>query len=127
MKTPHSTLYRYTAETIASANRLGNGTVDEQSHKLGMERGEPLIIMLDCLLKYAEAYKIRNESLLADDMVMGDYWLDSLKAVHSLLNGDGEVAMRIGRTTDSKSNGACESVFADCLTMAGFDHNTLGI
>lgn len=127
MKTPHSTLYRYSAETIAAANRIPVGVVNEQSHKLGMERGEPLIIMLDCLLKYAESYRLRNESDLADDMVMGEYWLDSLKAVHSLLNGDGQVAMHLGRTTGSKDNGACESVFADCLTMAGFDRNALGI
>ena len=62
MKTPHSTLYRYTAETVAHANKLPAGTVSEQAHKLGMTAGEPLLIALDCLLKYAEAYKVRYES-----------------------------------------------------------------
>lgn len=128
MKTPHSTLYRYSAETIAAANRISVGVVNEQSHKLGMERGEPIIVMLDGLLKYAETYRERFEGNLADDQVLGDYWLDALKAVHGLLNGDGQVAMKLNRTTDSKDNGACEQVFSDALRIAGFDdRDALGI
>lgn len=125
MKTPHSTLYRYSAETVAAANRIPLGCVNEYSHKLGMERGEPIIVMLDCLLKYAEAHHVRYNSTLAEDHVLGDIWLSALKSVHGLLDGDGAVAMMLGRTTDSKDNGACESVFADCLRMAGFDREAL--
>lgn len=125
MQTPHSTFYKYSPETITAANKLGLNTVDEQAHKKGMLEGEPLTVALDCLLKYAEAYRIRFESPLSDDGVLGDYWLDALKGLHGLLNGDGAIALRRGITTDSKSNGAMESVYWSAIEMAGFSQESV--
>lgn len=127
MKTPHSTLYRYTAETVAAANRIPNSCVNEMAHKVGMERGEPVIVMLDSLIKYAEAYRIRFESALADDPILGDQWLAALTAAKGLLDGDGALAMKFGHTTDSKDNSACEQMFEDALNLAGFNRAELGI
>lgn len=121
MKTPHSTLFRYSAETIAHANRIPVGVVNEHSHKTGMTEGEPIIVMMDCLLKYAETYRERFEVNLADDQCLGEWWLDAAKAVRRLLNGDGVVAMKRGITTDSKDNGAVEGMFWDAVRIAGFD------
>lgn len=120
MKTPHSTHYKYSSETINAANRLGVGTVDEHAHKSGMLAGEPLTVAMDCLLKYAQAYKERYESGLADDHVLGPLWLDSMKGLRGLLNGDGSEAMRLDITTDSKSNVALESVFWTAMAVAGY-------
>jgi hypothetical protein len=112
--------FRYTYATTEAARKLNRGTVDEHAHLMGMRQGEPIIVMLDCLLQYALVYKVRYEGNLADDQVLGDYWLDALKAVRGLLNGDGAVAMHRGITTDSKSNGACEDVYWEARRVAGF-------
>jgi hypothetical protein len=120
MRTPHSTLYRFAPETIAQANKVPVGTVNEKSHKLGMEHGEPLIVMMDSLIKYAEAYRERFNTLLADDYFMGEQWLQAARAVRALLNGDGVVAWKKDRSTDSKDNGAIEGMFWDAMSLAGF-------
>lgn len=127
LPTPHSTRYQYRPETIAAANKIPAGCVNEQSHKLGMEHGEPLIVILDALAWYAAAHKARYESAIGDDYVLGAKWMEALMGVHGLLNGDGAVAMASGRTTDSKDNGACEAMFEEALKVAGFDRDELGI
>jgi hypothetical protein len=127
MKTPHSTQYSFTAETIAHANRLPQDTVNERAHKTGMLMGEPLLIAMDALHKYAEAYSIRFEQPLAEDYILGPDWLASLKGLRGLLNGDGGHAMRHGSTTDSKDNGALEALFWDALKMAGYTEETAGL
>lgn len=121
MKTPHSTFYKYSAETIAQANTLPNGTVAEHAHKYGMENGEPLIVAMDCLLKYAEAYRQRFDSNLMDDYVLGPIWLDAAKGIRGLLNGDGVVAMKKDISTDTKDNGCVESMFWSALKLAGYE------
>lgn len=120
MKTPHSTFYRYTAETIAHANKLPVGTVSEQAHKYGMEQGEPLLIAMDAMLKYAQTYRNRFEGSLSEDNVLGPYWLDAVKGLRKLLNGDGQVAMAKDISTDTKDNGCIEGLFWDALKAAGF-------
>lgn len=121
MKTPHSTYYKYSPETIAQANSLPVGTVAEHAHKYGMENGEPLIVAMDCLLKYAEAYRQRFDSNLVDDYVLGPIWLDAIKGIRGLLNGDGVVAMKKDISTDTKDNGCVESMFWSAMKMAGYE------
>lgn len=125
MRTPHSTLYRFAPETIAQANKVPVGTVNEQSHKLGMEHGEPLLVMMDSLIKYAEAYRERFETQLVEDNFLGPQWLKAAAAVRALLNGDGVVAWKKDRSTDSKDNGAIEGMFWDALGLAGFTEEDL--
>ena len=125
MKTPHSTLYRYTAETIAEANKLTPDTIAEHAHKRGMTTGEPLIVAMDALLKYAESYRVRFESALAEDGVLGQEWLDAAKGVRGLLNGDGAHALLFQHGNDSKDNGCVEAVFWAALRAAGFEEKDL--
>lgn len=125
MKTPHSTFYRYSAEAIAEANKLTIGTVNEHAHKYGMENGEPLIVMMDALLKYADAYRTRFEQPLADDGVMGGPWLNAARGVRALLNGDGSIALQKNITTDTKDNGCVEAMFWAAIQRAGFKEEDL--
>lgn len=120
MKTPHSTQYRYTPETIAHANKLTVGTVSEQAHKYGMEQGEPLLIAMDAMLKYAQTYRRRFDGPLQGDYVLGDEWLAVVKGLRALLNGDGQVAMAKDITTDTKDNGCIEGLFWDAIKAAGY-------
>lgn len=125
MKTPHSTQYRYTVEAIAHANKLPAGTVSEQAHKYGMEQGEPLLIAMDALFKYADTYWMTFNSQLAQDHVLGPQWLDAVKGVRGLLNGNGQVAMAKDISTDTKDNGCIESLFWDALKVAGYEEKDL--
>lgn len=123
MKTPHSTLYRFTPEAITEANKLKAGTVSEQAHKSGMQNGDALIVAMDCLIKYAEAYRIRFDGPLADDAVLGPQWLAAARGLRYLLNGDAELAMRHNVTTDSKDNGCVEGMFWAAVRHAGFEES----
>lgn len=117
--------YHYTAATQKAAERIHAGTVSKRAHLIGLTRAEPLIVMMDALLSYAEAYQVRFERPLAEDYVLGPYWLESAKGVRGLLNGDGAIAMRDGITTDSKDNGAVEQVFWAAMAAAGFTESDL--
>ncbi len=123
--TPRSTLYRFTPQTIAATDKLGLNQPDEQAQKRGMMEGEPLTVCMDALLKYAECYRVRFEQPLAEDGVLGDHWLDCIKNLRGLMNGDGANAMRSGITTDSKCNGALETVFWAAMATAGFSDTSI--
>lgn len=127
MKTPHSTYYRFTAETIAEANKLTPGTIAERDHKGGLQQGEPLIVAMDALLKYAQAYRERFEGPLAEDYVLGPEWLEAVKGIRGLLNGNGASALASGHSADSKDNGCVESVFWSALRAAGYTEETANL
>ena len=90
-----------------------------------MENGEPLIVAMDCLLKYAEAYRSTYESNLADDQVLGREWLDAAKGIRGLLNGNGVIAMKKDISSDTKDNGSVESMFWAALRIAGFEEKDI--
>lgn len=122
-----NTKYTYQPETIAKVATLTPGTIAYQSHLLGMHSAEPLIVALDSMIRYAKAHKARFESPLADDYVLGPQWLDALKGLRGLLNGNGAVAHELGRTSDSKDNGACEAMFWAALEAAGYTEETANL
>lgn len=92
--------------------RVPAGTVAAQAQDRGIAGAEPLLVGLDCLLRYAEAYGSRFERPLNEDYVLRVPFLEAAKGFRGLLNGDGGEAMRIGLTTDSKDNGACVQLVA---------------
>ena len=112
-------------ETVSAMLKLKRGTVAESSNYLGLSNGEPLLIAMDGLLRYAKAYARQYEGELKDDCVLGPQWLEAAKAIRALLNGDGAVAMERGITTDSKDNGVIESVFWAAMGIAGFTEQDL--
>jgi len=114
------TEWQYSYPAIQAANKIPVGCVNEQSHALGMKLGEPLLVAMDALYQYASCYKSRYGGKLASDMVLGEYWLESLQGLRRLLNGDGAIAMQRGITTDSKDNSAMETLFWECMDVAGF-------
>ena len=113
--------YALQPETIRAAGALAPATVSADSHYLGQRHGEPLLVIMDGLLRYAKAYASRFDGAkLADDTVLGDAWLLAARSVRVLLNGDGAVAQELERTTDSKDNGVIESVFWTAIKTAGY-------
>lgn len=118
-------LYRYTEATRKAYDSVPDGTVAFDAHRRGIVEGEPLIVGLDALIRYAQAYKKRFDAPLADDGVLGPAWLAAAQGLRALLNGDGTIAMERGITTDSKDNGACEAMFWSALAAAGFEESDL--
>lgn len=117
---PIGVVYRFTDETNQAAREIPVGTVAERDHQRGLSHLEPLIVMMDCLLRYAKAYRKQYDSTLQADSVLGPEWLAAAKGVRGLLNGDGAVAMENNYGTDSKDNGAVETVFWKAIEAAGF-------
>jgi hypothetical protein len=48
----------------------------------------PIRLMFQVLAGYADAHAIRFESPLAEDGILGQAWLDMLRGLRTLLNGD---------------------------------------
>ena len=126
-KTEMKTQYTYQNQTINAASSVPQGTVAAQSHNLGMERHEPLIVALDSMIRYARAYESHFERQLSEDYILGEEWLSVVKGIRGLLNGNGVVAMELGRAVDSKDNGACETMFWDALKVAGYTEETANL
>lgn len=120
-----STRYHFHAETCNQMARVPAGTVAAQAQDRGIAGAEPLLVGLDCLLRYAEAYGRRFERPLNEDYVLRVPFLEAAKGFRGLLNGDGAEAMRIGLTTDSKDNGACEGVFWEAMKAGGFTESDI--
>ncbi len=60
----------------------------KRRHMMEVKRGHPIAAMVDALNSYAVRHAERYSSPLADDGVLGPAWLDALKGVRTLLNGD---------------------------------------
>lgn len=58
----------------------------------------PIARMLDALALYADDYQKRYDTPLVEDYVLGQYWIESLKGVRGLLNG--EIGQLDGAFTD---------------------------
>src|SRR5574342_418587 len=59
----------------------------------------PVRRMIESLADYADTYFKRYESRIGDDGVFGEAWLDALRSVRILLNG--EIGRLDGGTVDS--------------------------
>lgn len=118
-------MYQYQKETVAQAEKVPANVVSGRAHRLGMANNEPLIVAMDAMIRYAKAHKTRYDSPLSEDSVLGDEWLNAVKGLRGLLNGDGAVAMEKDISTDSKDNGAVEGMFWDALKIAGYKEEDL--
>ncbi len=112
-------------ETMLAISKVPRGTVAEQSVKRGLAGGEPLLLALDGMLRYAKAHKTQFDGLLCEDYVLGDEWLQVVKGLRGLLNGNGAVANEKSISTDTKDNGVCEEIFWAALGVAGFEEKDI--
>jgi len=105
--------------------KIPAGTVALQSHTFGAQNAEPLIIILDSLIRYAKSHRTRFGFPLSEDYVLGPEFLSALTGARGLLGGNGAVAHERGRGTDSKDNGACEGMFWDAMSAGGFTEDDI--
>lgn len=125
MKTYAAYNYDYQNETCEAFAKVPERTVAHQTHCMGMNGSEPLIVILDALIRYAKAHEQSMGSKLSEDYFLGPCFLSALTSTRELLNGNGAVANEISAKTgkpcrDSKDNGACEDMFWDAMRIAGF-------
>lgn len=107
---------RLVPRTAANAARHLNAVRDSDPHEkasdpnpLHFERG--LLHMIRGLACYAGAHARQYESPIADDGVIGEAWLDALKGVRALLNGE------LGRL----DGGALDHAIVELHKAAGFE------
>ena len=113
----HTTRYHYQPETLTLSDRLPPKCVEAHEHFTGLTHHEPLIVILDSLLRLAKAVKQRG-SAIGEDRVLGPAYQRALEAVEDLLNGPGAVSLEGNQFQDSKSNGVCSSVASACRQHA---------
>ena len=115
--------YSYQPETAQLHDKLNNiaaGTVSARAHNLGMNTAEPIIVILDSLLRYAKAHETRYGGKISQDGFCGEPWLAMAKNVRVLFSADGGTALERNITTDSKDNGTVEALFWIAMEAAGF-------
>lgn len=72
--------------------------------------GHPILETVDALLRAAKVYQQRFDAPIAEDSVLGPYWLDAIKNARRLLDGDfGPV-----------DSGTVEQIFWRAVDIAGF-------
>jgi hypothetical protein len=98
-----------TDQHASIASKLTRGTVAHQRHTTGIFRNEPVMVLMDTLLRYAEKHERRFESKLSEDYFLGPAWLQSIMGVRTLLNGEGDF-----------DGGTLEELFWKALEVAGF-------
>jgi len=118
------TAYTLQPETQKHIGKIPAGCVDGAAMEFGRMQNEPLLIGLDGMLRYAKAHEHAFGSTLAEDCFLGPCFLQVVKGYRDLLNGNGAAANEIELITDSKSNGALEGLFWDCLAAAGYTEET---
>ena len=111
---------KYQDETVKEYRKLKDGTVAQHQHQQGLHNNEPLTVCMDSMLRYAKAYKRAYGGKIADDGVLGVHFLDTIKGIRGLLDGQGAYAMETCKSTDSKDNGCIETIFWTALHEAGF-------
>lgn len=115
--------FKYNAqpETLDELGKLTPNTVSHQSAWIGYNHGEPLLVAMDAMLRYAKAYATANESLIGGDGFASDPFKQAIQGIRALLNMDGGVAFERDRNTDSKDNGVIEALYWHACREAGID------
>ena len=124
------TSYNYQPETLTAFDKIPKGTVAHQTHCLGMNGTDPIIVILDSLIRYAKAHEANLGSKLSQDYFLGPCFLSALTSTRELLNGNGGVANEISASTnapcrDSKDNVACERMFWNAMEISGFTESDI--
>lgn len=117
--------YRLQPATMQALGKVPHGTVNARSVALGLDSGEPLLIIADALLRYAKAYRRRFGGFVANDGVGGDAFRAMLRGVKVFLDFDGGVALERGLTTDSKDNAAMCDILQAACEAAGLEWEEL--
>jgi hypothetical protein len=111
--------------TIAAHKSINEGTASARAVELRLSHSEPLLVLLDGLLSYANSHEANYGTKLKEDYFLGPEWLTAATSVRALLNGNGGVANWLGKTTDSKDNGALETIFWEAMAQAGFSEDDM--
>ena len=118
-------MYKYQDETIKEYRKLTDKTISQKSMDIGLHEYEPLIVAMDSMLRYAKAVKRGYDTRVGEDGFLGDYFKDVITGLRGLLNGNGAIAIERNISTDTKDNGAVESLFWYCMEEAGLKEEDL--
>jgi hypothetical protein len=84
-------------------------------HVTAWNAGHPIATLCTALARYADDHRARYESSLGDDGVLGPAWLDMLRSIRTLLNGE------LGQL----DGGTIDGLLYDMAEAAGFEREEL--
>lgn len=101
--------------------KLDNNSCSDQEMILGIRNDEPILIIVNSLLRYCKAHTKRYECLIGDDSYSCRYVKKIIDGVDGLLSCNGGVAMEKGLSLDSKDNGKISKMLRLIKDQHGFD------
>ena len=127
--------YAFQPETVTALQHLNDtcpGTVAQRDMEHGANNAEPLLVMLDSLVRMAKAYRARFDGPIAEDYVAKPEFAAMLAGARAMLNFDGVLSWERDaeepdnrRHHDSKDNGTLESLYCTACELAGLDSNNI--
>lgn len=120
--------YQWQQESLDIFKGLKFGAPDSianQENERGVNGHEPVMIIMDSLIRYAKAYRKCRDAQLASEAHLVDYFSEILNGTHRLLDWNGAIAMERGTSCDPKDNGVVEAMFWKACEIAGIDGNML--
>ena len=123
-------------ETLAAMEHLlatCPGTVAARDARAGWDAAEPLLVMMDSVIRLAKAYRARFDQPIVDDYMACPEISSILSGIRGLLNFDGGHKMEVDARdpsprptiTDSKDNGMLESLYWTACEIAGIDGESI--
>lgn len=116
--------YRYQQETIELSKKLDPTKICGHDHLIGMEAGEPMIVMIDSMIRYAREHEKAQGDKLASDWRLLDHYKDILRALKDMLNWNGALSVKAG-VRDSKDNSTLYKMIQVACQAAGINEEDL--
>ena len=97
--------------SLLTPNEMFPGTNGWKGRHMRAARVQPVALMITALDQYAANHAERFESKIGEDYVLGPAFLDALRGVRTMLNGE------IG----GLDGGTCDAAICEIFTRAGFE------
>lgn len=117
--------YKFQPETLELLGKVPAGSVSRRDSDFGVRHLEPVLVILDCALRYAKAYRENFENTISNDYVARPEYLSMIQGARALLSSDGAASWEQGKRHDSKDNATIESLFWECVKVGGFEESDL--
>lgn len=117
--------FGFQPETLELLAKVPAGTVSRRDSDFGTRHLEPVLVILDCALRYAKAYRENFENTISNDYVARPEYLSMIQGARGLLNFDGAASWEQGKRHDSKDNATIEGLFWECVKVGGFEESDL--
>ncbi len=121
-------MHHFQTETLNIFTQFKHNFKDRQyaliEHNIGQDKGEPLYIMADCLIRWAKAFKKHNDDLLCRDWYSLEQFKSIASGILALGNCQGIIALE-KNLRDSKDNSVLDHLIIKACELAGITKEDL--